>query len=379
MGPGVGFENITVLPTKTGTANAGGHGIVYDAPSSNTEGKIANVTIAGALADATAAGMGTGIYFAGGSASPRIGDGVTIAGGAHGIFVDSTSFPTITGSAGAPTAIRGAGRSCIRVSSISTTTAPAIRINSGASTSNYVTVSDCGGPGAILIDTAFGGVTSIIDRATISRGGPNRVFPGIHLLNSGNARVTNATIDGLGADAILAEGSAKLSVKDTSASNTTATGPYQPAGLLVTGAANATVVGLTANGNAGDGIKCELNGSISARGSTTLKNGLNGMWITGNCLADLGSTTDGGKNVFNKTSMKNAFSGLCFDSSVALVTASSSTWSCNAIGPGCSSTGAPTRDNGSSGDPFSCGHVPLTDITAAGGTAVSAIFPTCCP
>src|SRR5206468_3845790 len=94
---GVGFATMTITPTNLATGNNGSHGIVYDAPLSTAEASVANVTIPGVLANDTTAGTGSGIMFtATSSASPTIGP-VTISGGYHGIFVQGTAAPSLTG------------------------------------------------------------------------------------------------------------------------------------------------------------------------------------------------------------------------------------------------------------------------------------------
>lgn len=365
--PGVGFESMTITPTKTGTANAGGHGIVYDYATAGTESTIKNVVVSGTLATSVTAGTGTAIYLKG-AAAPTIGTGVSLTGGFHGVRAEGTSAGKITGGpTTAQTIISNFGGACVYVTSTSTTAAPALTASSTSTTSDIL-VRDCGTSGAIVIDTAFGGPGSSFSGVQILRSTSGPTYPGLHLLSSGIASISSSTITGLLGTGIWAEGSSKL----TSTAGLVVTSNVG-GGIIVggataaspSGAATADLAGASVRSNTGDGLLCSVvGGSVKLRNSTFLSNTGSGLRLAGNCSANLGSSSEFGGNTFNTVTQPNLESGICSNAGGTIVAPSK--WKC-AVGTapttGCSS-GLP--ENVTPSGMFRCNTGK--DVTVGGGT-----------
>lgn len=122
-----------------------------------------------------------------------------------------------------------------------------------------------------------------------------------------------------------------------------------------------------------DGVRCEGTASLKMRRTTTLLNKANGTYILGACEADLGVTADAGLNVFNKTSLKNATSGLCFLGTGARPTPSSSTFGCGNTAAPCTTPGAVPVTYLSTATSCTANR----DVTAS-GTMLTIAAPTCC-
>ena len=372
----VSFKHLTVIPTATAGAAIPQGGIDYAGPAAGSaaaEGAVTDVVVTGT------ANTGAAVFVHGG-ASPTIGPAFVSTGGSHGVFVSNSgttaatgSAPTITSAAGAQTKISRTKFACIRVDTVAASTGgtPTATVSS-SDAATPVSLVDCGGLGGIVVDTATANLVTIGDVAvTMTTGGAGA--SGIHLLNAGAATVANTTITGLSGTGIVAEGTSSLTITAAVSSSNNRRGAY------LTGSSVANITGLTASASTGsaaesDGLRCDVNANVILRGSTFLSNTSNGVFVTGNCIADLGSAATAG-NVFNKTSTANGLAGLCFNSSAGTVTAGGATWSCNYSGVGCTGTLSPTRGTPPGGT-FNCRAGK--DIDAASGTTVNSPSPQCC-
>jgi hypothetical protein len=297
-----------------------------------------------------------------GGASPQIGPGVAITGGANGINVtdsatvgSTASHPTLLSAAGAQTSITGTGTNCVRVFSASAQL-PTIGIGS-SDAATPVHLADCaaatGGAGILVNEggpAANGFARLLIDRTSVVG------FTGILIQGASTVSLGEDTVSGVGGTGIRAEGTSGLTIGGlvTSSGNTR--------GVYITGNATATISGLTATGSIGavdsDGLRCDSIGfvpgsgiTVKVRNSTFLSNQGSGVFVSApggvagaGCTADLGSAADSGSNVYNKTATRNTRVGLCYVSTSAPTsTPFTSTWSCGAAsGSGCTS-GAPTN------------------------------------
>ncbi|MBI2393281.1 MAG: right-handed parallel beta-helix repeat-containing protein [Deltaproteobacteria bacterium] len=324
---GVGFESMTIRPTKTGTANTGGHGIVFDYATAGTERTTKDVIISGTLATGAIAGTGSAIIVKG-AAAPTIGTGVQLTGGFHGVLVEGTGFATLTGgAAAAQTIVSNFGGACIYVHGTSTTTEPLLKTSSDGTT-NDVVIRDCGSAGAVVIDTAFAGVGSSISRALITRTTGAATYPGLHLLNKSTVTVANSTITGLLGIGIFAEGTSKLtSTGGLVVTSNVGGGIVLGATGTASGAPAADIAGASIRSNTGDGILCNVvGGTLKLRNSTLLSNTGNGLRLGGNCAANLGSSSEFGGNTFNTATQQNLESGICSNAGGTLIAPSK--WKC---------------------------------------------------
>ena len=366
--PFTGFLSLSIVPTKKvtiGGPGVGGHGIVFD--HAGATGTVSNVTIRGTTPTATIAGTGEGIWLRQTAALP-LGSNVIITQMLHGVLVNDGASARLTGASGASIDISNTGEACIRVAS---STAASI------STSGAVTLRDCAGAGALVIDVGAtpAAPASLADVLITKSALFTGSFDGIHLLNRASANVSNSsisvpgngmvaegssslsvastTIDGSGGAGIRAQGSAKLTiaggVKTTNGAR----------GVVITNSATANIDGLTSTGNGpspvnGDGLSCDSSGNDTTLGGDTIKlrnssfllNSANGVVLNGICLADLGSGGVSG-NTFNTATQKNTLSGLCYLSGANAV-AVDSRWAC-LVSPasGCTS-GTPKQSSSSS-------------------------------
>jgi len=334
--PGVGFESMTITPTKTGTANTGGHGIVYDYPTAGTEGVIKDVAITGTLATGAIAGTGTAILLKG-AAAPTIGTGVRLTGGFHGIRAEGTSTGKISGGpTTAQTIISNFGGACVYVTSASTTAAPMVMISS-TSTTKDVIIRDCGTAGAVVIDTMFAGTGSTIDHTSITKTVGGGIYPGVVLLSKALATVKSTSITGLAADGIdvgsVISGTS-IGAKLILAGGVSVTGNLgvTTVGVKIIESGVADIDGLVSSENGSHGLDCNskqsdpaFGKSVRIRNSAFLKSTAgNGVLIEGICTADLAAAG----NVFNTADQANGLSGICMDSTGGTLTVTSGTWKC---------------------------------------------------
>lgn len=363
--PATSISNLTIVPTGN-AVNGGTVGIRWGAAAAASEGSVTSVNIVGVLANGSVAGTGAGIQFTDGNASsPILGPGLTISGGSHSVFVQGNGTPRITGSVASPTALSGSGLACVRVSSGVVAVTPGIKMDSGAATSNQVTLTNCGGVGGVVVDTAAAGGGSSIDRVLIQRGLGGSTLIGITAATAGAVTVTNTTVKDCGNTGILARNSGVVTVSDSIVDNAGGA-PVSAAlrgGIVITDSAKATLTNVTSSNNTGDGVRCDSTSTLKLRTSTTLSNVGSGVYVDGACVADLGvSPGDTGKNVFNKTSSRNTLSGLCLHSTAVLYNANESTWSCGRVAAGCAA-GSPTAQAGSA--------VCRADVDYTAGAGVS--------
>ncbi len=374
---GIGFANLTVRPGFAGTSLKGSFGLHYTAPASpGAEGRIENVVISSSRTTLTVPGPAAAIGWATtAGASPTIGPGVTLDGGYMSLAIFGSAAPTITGTAALPTVFKNAGALCIYVDTTSTTTAPRVHVVTDTPGVSTVTLKDCGTVAAVVVETPNATTPSTFDRLTITRTLAGDTFNGLHATIGGGISVTNSRIENLLGDGIYADSGGgagglggSFDVKDT-----TITGGGRH-GVQLRASARANIVGLTATANALDNLHCANNAKLKVRGSSLLGSlGGSGLAIRDACAADLGSGSDPGGNVFNKTGSRNALSGLCFGSdAAAAVTASSSTFSCDWSGAGCTASSFPTVSIGAS-----C--AAKVDITVSSVGKVVTTTPTCCP
>lgn len=478
--PSVSFNKLTIRSSRD-AAGGGGHGIIYNAPASTTEGTVSDVVIRGKYATSTVAGTGTSILLNNG-ASPTLGPGLTLEGGLLGINITADARPTVVGSAAAPTLITTFGDNCLRANSTSAIVA-AFDIKSAVAGTKSVTIRDCGSRAVSLDNTAAGAKPStmsgvIIEKTTaggafdaiVARTSAALSLDGVDIKNiagrgivvdaglpasktvisAKNVTITSAS--GVGAlfqgyatvavDGMVVSQSASIGVQVAGFVDLTAKGldlrdnagvalsvsgnsKLTSDGLLITGGvshgvqlsgsavvnatnsdirgttasafvvqgfAKATVDGLIArltkqqsvrileNGeliltkgdvreSVSDGLRCEGSGILKVRESTFLLNKANGVVIVGACEADLGTSADAGLNVFNKTSLRNTTSGLCFAGAGTRPTPSGSTFGCGVAATGCTA-GTPLTT-------VATACAASRDITSA-TSALSVSTPKCC-
>ena len=360
----VSFATLTIVPTKTGTANTGGHGIVFEYATAGTAGTITNVAITGTLATAATAGSGSAIILKG-AASETIGTGVTLTGGFHGIRAEGTAKAMLTGGpTTGQTIISNYGGACVFATSASTTAAPMIAITSTGAT-NDVIIRDCGAAGAVVIDTAFGGTASTISHALITRTTGGLTYPGLSLLSAGAATINDSSITGLLGVGIHAQGTSKL----TSTAGLSVTNNVGGVLIGVTGTASgapaADLAGASIRSNTGDGILCNVvGGTLKLRTTSTIANTGSGLRLGGNCAADLGSTAEFGGNTFNTVTQPNLESGICSNAGGTLVAPAK--WKCAVGAAPVTGCGSGLPENVTPPGMFRCSTGK--DVTVGGGT-----------
>jgi hypothetical protein len=353
--------------------------------------------------------------------NPVFGPGLTVSGGQRSVYVEGgTSSPRLTASAGAPTSLRGSSLECVRVDSSSISDAPSIRIDSGpGALASFVTISDCGGFGGVVIKTAFGGTGSTIDRTIITRNSVATMDTGVVLLDASVVAITNSSISNLTGRGIEADDTSQLTVTGTNVTSCGTVNGFLPGGVVLRTNATATLTGssigrntghgiacadsalvivksstaggntlhgisvsggctidldgVTASTNTLDGVHCEGLTKLKLRRSVTLANGNNGVFVGGSCAANLGAAGDLGANEYNRTSTRNTRSGLCL-TTAATYDADGSSWSCDRGNPpgGCAG-GTPTSP---AVPPLNC--ATGVDYTATAGVVVSTSGATCC-
>ena len=373
--PNVGFQNLTIAPTRVRAGGTpGALGIRFAAPvSATTEAAVTNIVIAGITKSTLTEPTGAGIEVAGGT-SPTIGPGVTIIGGTHSLLVTqaaagtpAASRPVITSTASAPTLFRAAELACVRIESAN---AAAIQMPSAilnATAPNRRHLMDCGGSGAIVVDTVKAGVTvdvtnTLIDATTaLPPTPPPATNYGIRLLQAGRLTVNGGLVitgitelvpaAGAASAAIEAGGTSTLTINGTplaspsSVPNVSVTN-NKATGVHVLGNASATITGLSSTSNklvgatGQHGLLCDAAPSLSVatnltlRGSLFLDNEVHGVFVRGapggvGCAADLGSAASVGANIYNTTTLQNGKVGLCYTVvSASGAVASSSAWGC---------------------------------------------------
>jgi hypothetical protein len=351
--PGVGFENITIAPQKRAAANAGGHGIVFDAPPSSIPSAVTKVTFTGAAATATTAGTGTAIVARGG-ASPTLGPGIRVNGGFGGVLVGNDSVVRVAGDTTAPTEITGVGGPCIDV-----------RDNAMVQVSG-ATLRNCA-PGIRVATLAAGTGTTIEDVILDHPANTPDFSPALEAIGASKVSIARSSLTGDFYYGIRVGGTATVTI-DT----VTVTGLYYAASTHERG--NIDAKGLVVRSSVYDGITCGGNGSIKLRSSSALSNGKNGVVVHYNCAVDLGTAAGAGNNVFNKTNARNGNAGLCVYSGHT-IEAAGNTWGCGQTA-GCTATGTPTRAPAPAGG-FAC-EAALVDINVDPAATVTASMPTCC-
>jgi hypothetical protein len=334
--PGTGFANMTIQATNT-TATPGG-GIRISAGAATAEASIQNVKIVG-VGGVTPTNDGIRIL---GGASPQIGPGVTITGGAIGVSVtDSTtagstgSHPKIVSAAGAPVSISGTGSNCVRVRTTSAQL-PYISLDSSdaATPVHLFNCNAVAGGSAVSIDETGSAPNSIGNTLIDRTSGP--AFIGVLVANTSTVIMAADVIKGVGAPGVQVQGVSNLNILSavTSDGNTR--------GVFITGNGTATINGLTAINSTGVGLEdagltCNstsalAGATVKVRNSSFLGGASKGAYFTGSCTADLGTTGDPGNNVYNKTTAKNSGTGLCYLTTTTVAgfdaTPTTSTWSC---------------------------------------------------
>lgn len=361
---GVGFESMTIVPTKTGATNAGGHGLEYNYATAGTEGVIKNVVINGSYAGGS--GTGTSIYLKG-VAAPTIGTGVILTGGFNGIRAEGTSAGKITGGpTAAQTIISNFGGACVYVTSTSTTAAPSLTASSTGATKDII-VRDCGAIGAIAIDTSFAGTGSSFSGVQVLRSTAGPTFPGLHLLKAGRASMSSSTITGLLDVGVWAEQTSTLSSTAGLVVTSNGFGGVLLGGLPAASATGSPAIDLTGasirSNTGGDGIHCNVvGGSVKLRDTAVLANSGSGLRLAGNCTADLGSASASGGNTFNTATQANAESGICSNAGGTIV--APARWKCAA--PPASGCASGLPENVTPSGMFRCNTGK--DVTVGAGT-----------
>ena len=269
------------------------------------------------------------------------------------------SHPVITSSTAAPSLFKQTQFACVRVesSNASATVMPTATVTAS---SGQLHLQDCGGNGGVVVDTVKAGTAVSVTNTLIdSSGSSAAAYFGIRLQHLGVLSAsTDVTITGMNA---TSAGGAGIEATDNSSLTITPSSGLGLQGVLVNansvngvhigGMAHANIGGLTSTANS-NGLMCDASsaGSSAANlvlhGSTLLQNRNDGALISagpgGPCLADLGNV-NAGLNVYNVTSRKNAWVGLCYMPTTVAATASTSTWDCGlASGAACVAAGGGT-------------------------------------
>jgi hypothetical protein len=274
------------------------------------------------------------------------------------VWAQTSARARIGGTPTAPVTLANFGGACIRAAGIAPDK-PSLAIDSGTSTTPGVFLSGCGGTAAIVLDTPV--VTSTIDKIVINRGAT--LSGGIVVRQAHTLNASNVTINNVLGPGILVTNNAVLTLDKSSVFSTAGVG------VSLTDGANGTISSLTARGNMSDGLRCEGTSKLTLRGSELTVNSGNGLLIAGGCGADVNST------IFNRTTAKNGGAGLCFNSTAAPPSASSSTWSCK-IMSGCSSTTTDLPSRAVPGGAVGC--AAGADISEPMLLTVTASGATCC-
>jgi hypothetical protein len=260
------------------------------------------------------------------------GPGIVLSGG-YGIQSTTTANVSVVGSPTAPTIISVTG----------------VCISQVPTVSGNVTLQNCGDK-AIEAGTTVSGV--------VVQGGGNGLAPAIEATT-----ISDVQINGWQGDGISCAGCAITG-------NVQVTGTLLGTGVRVISGA-ASVNGLFATGNHGDGLRCEGTASLKLRGSVLNGNDGSGLLAIGGCTLDLGSAADPGNNVFNRTSAKNGVSGLCLlPSAASRFSLASCDFSCGYSGAGCTQTGSPSTMMASS--------CQTADITLGPGASLQPSNLSCC-
>jgi hypothetical protein len=357
--PNVGFQNLTVSPRAVATGSgvnrvAGAAGIFFQAPAaSGAEATVTNVIIDGIAKTNNTESTGSGIAMQGGT-SPTVGPGVTIVGGDHSVLVTQAasgapavaSKPIITSSAAAPSFFHSSQFACVRVESANasaTATPTATLTATTAADPGRLHLQDCGGNGGVVVDTVkVGTAVDVTDTLIDTSGNGVLAFYGMRLQHLGGlkagASVTITGINevsvGVGAG-IEATDSSALTIVSASTGVVVVRNPAT--GVHVGGNAVAKIDGLTSTNNR-NGVFCDATAGVGTavnltlRNSVLLENRTFGAFVgmqggSSPCVADLGNPNSVGNNIYNRTSRKNAFLGLCYLPAIA-ATASTSTWGC---------------------------------------------------
>jgi hypothetical protein len=289
------------------------------------------------------------------------------------------SAPILDSNSTAPTLLSAAQHACVRIESANASatqmpTASLRAIVPNLQTLNQLHLLDCGGDGAVVVDTVKAGQpvnlgNVLIDATTTPPAQPPPAANyGIRLLHAGRLMTNdNVTITGItelagpnGFSAAIEAGDDSVLTITGYVSSTTSTPSLlvwknRATGVHVTGHASATISGLasmsnTSTGNtAQHGLLCDASPTLGVATNLTLRHSLflanktHGVFVkggaSGGCAADLGDDTTDAGNIFNSTAQKNGNLGLCYTVvSAAGATATSSTWGCNlASGVDCTS------------------------------------------
>jgi hypothetical protein len=407
--PYVGFRNLTVAPKRVATGAgagrvAGAVGIRFRAlaVAAGPEGAVTNVVVSGVSRGNTTESTGSGIEISGGT-SPQIGPGVTVVGGDHSVLVTqaasgtpAASKPTITSSVAAPSFFHSAQFACVRVESTNAGAAAMPTATLTATSSNdpgRLHLQDCGGNGAVVVDTVSAGTAVDVTDTLIDTSSVNApAYYGIQLVHAGvltagtevTVTATHEVSAGVGAG-IEAGGTSLLTITPSASASLAGVLVTRNfgSGVHVTGNAVAVIDGLLSSINGRSGLVCDAAPAtagatnLTLRNSSLLSNSVHGAFITGAaggsaCVADLGSPSAAGNNVFNRTSKVNGHMGLCYLGTTA-ASATGSTWGC-----GLSAATACTPATGTTPAPLVVASCDLVGDSNTSAMLTVALPQTCC-
>ncbi len=342
------IDKLSIVPTRQASSSSmGGTGITI----SNSTVTITNTMIQGITPTGAGTGTWLGLNVNANSGTVTIGPGVSISGGAYGVVGNGGGNvnTTLIGSPSAPSSVSGASLGCLTQTNIATTI---------AGTKN-VSVTNCGG-------TAVSRAANI-DGLVLSNNGSSL---GGTIGVGGAGTIANTDVSDIGGDGIDVPAGINTTIAGgVTVKNVTGSGVHVHSNA---GLAQASITGLTANGNQGDGVRCDGSAAaVALRSSSLIGNAGNGLLAFGSCQVDLGAASVAGANVFDTTTSKNGLAGLCLlESQSDVIVASGSTFSCGYSGIGCTSTGTPTM--------ITAASCQISDITVASGLSFSAPNSECC-
>jgi len=347
-GGGTSFANLTVTPTASPTSH---EGILFEADAPpGPPSSIHDVVFRGSSPDGLGGGTGD-LIFVRGAGHPTIGPSVAFERSTRAIRHEGNGELVITGTASAPVRISKMADACVRVTK-----------SSGSVAMDYVELTDCGGlvpeSAALEIDTP---TSSRGTHVTITPGPLAAKAGGVLLRSSSTLRLEDSSIDTL---------LVPVRVRDASSlvlARVRVSGVGD--GLSIDTSGSIDLDAVTSSDNLGSGIDC-TKGTLKVRRSTMLGNTKSGLVVRAGCTLDLGSVSDAGDNVFDRTSKPNGYSGLCF-TSVRTTTIVGATFACGWTSATCGS-GTPSRlvvpDE-------SCA---IADVSSTTGSAITLLSVTCC-
>jgi hypothetical protein len=289
------------------------------------------------------------------------GRGVIVDAGSSGTRpVLSLKRTTIDASGGVSALFQGYGDVDIDGLTITTSASIGLQLASFARvTGKTVSVTDSANVGVSVGANA----TMTLTGLTVKGG----TTTGLNVLGSAVATLTNTDVRDTVGVGVVIQGLGKATM------NGLVVRAAKSHGVRVLETGDLDLTGADVRDSVTDGLRCEGTGILKLRKSAFVLNKANGVFITGACVADLGTTTDLGENVFNKASLKNATSGLCFNATTTQPTPSTSTFGCGATMAPCTTpTTLPTASLLVSA---TCGA--NRDVTAA-TTMLTIPTPKCC-